>query len=132
MASVFTKIIKGELPSHKVYEDDKAIAILDIHPARDGHVMVIPKKEVDHFDDLDQETYVHLMLIVKKIAKRIKKVLHPERVGVLVYGFDVPHVHVHLIPLYDGKELSLDRDADKEPDHDKLAETAKSLRINGQ
>jgi histidine triad (HIT) family protein len=105
--SVFTKIIKGEIPCHSIYEDDRTIVFLDIRPLNPGHVLVVPKKQVDHLWDLDQADYDYLMLITKKAALRIKEVLKPPRVGMNVEGFGVPHVHMHVYPLYKGLESTI-------------------------
>src|SRR5579862_4346233 len=125
--SVFTKIIKGEIPSHKVYEDDKNLAILDIHPAQDGHVLVIPKKETWWIWDLPDEDYLSLMKAVKKVGERMREVLTPKYVGVSVEGVGVPHVHVHLIPFTTQEEFHRLADQNAEPDHAALAEMAKKL-----
>lgn len=96
--SVFTKIIKGEIPSHKIYEDDKTLAFLDIHPKSPGHTLVVSKKQIDHIWDLPDEDYQALMSACKKIAQRMREVLKVSRVGAKVIGEEVPHAHVHLIP----------------------------------
>lgn len=103
--SIFTKIIKGEIPAHIVYEDEQTIAILTIEPVRDGHVLVIPKKQVDQYIDLDDESYLAVWATVKKIAPRIREVTQKERVGIVIKGIDVPHFHVHLIPFNAGESL---------------------------
>ncbi|HAR73626.1 MAG TPA: HIT family protein [Flavobacteriaceae bacterium] len=99
MASIFTKIINGEIPSYKIAENDKYIAILDAFPLVEGHVLIIPKKEVDKIFDLDKETYLGLMGFSYEIAQAIEKAIPCLRVGVAVVGLEVPHVHVHLVPL---------------------------------
>lgn len=99
MASIFTKIINGEIPSYKIAENDKYIAILDAFPLVEGHVLVIPKKEIDKIFDLDKETYLGLMGFSYEIAQAIEKAIPCLRVGVAVVGLEVPHVHVHLVPL---------------------------------
>ncbi len=104
--SLFTKIIKGEVPSYRVYEDDKTYAFLDIDPLSDGHVLVVPKKQVDKFYDLDDEAYQALFATVKKVAQRIEDVLGV-RAGIVVEGLEVPHAHVHVVPMYDGEVLKL-------------------------
>ncbi len=126
--SIFTKIINGEIPSHKVYEDDKVIAILDIHPVAPGHTMVITKKQVDHVMDLDDELYLHSMKVVKDLSNKIYKVFKPQRMGLVVMGLDVPHAHIHLIPMHGSKEISIDHDMGAEPDHESLAEAAAKLK----
>ncbi|MDR2938310.1 MAG: HIT family protein [Prevotellaceae bacterium] len=99
MTSIFTKIINGEIPCHKVAEDAHYFAFLDINPVAKGHTLVIPKKEVDYIFDLDAETLSGLTLFAQKVAKGIAKVVPCKRVGVTVLGLEVPHAHVHLIPL---------------------------------
>lgn len=128
--SVFTKIIKGEIPAEKVYEDDKALVFLDIHPIQPGHMLVIPKQQVNHFDDLDDETYTHLFLLVKKAAKKLKEVFEPVRVCVRVEGFDVPHAHIHVYPCNNADEFYGDRSRMlKEPDHEALGAMAQRLKL---
>ena len=104
--SVFSKIIRGDIPSHKVYEDEQTYAFLDINPLSDGHVLVVPKKQVDKIYDLDDDTYRALFATVKKVAKRINDVLGV-RAGLVVEGLEVPHAHVHVVPMYDGDVLKL-------------------------
>lgn len=99
MSSIFTKIINGEIPSYKIAEDENFYAFLDINPNTKGHTLVIPKKEVDKLFDLDEETYNGLMSFSRKVALAIERVIPCNRVGVSVIGLDVPHVHIHLIPL---------------------------------
>ncbi|HET7827512.1 MAG TPA: HIT family protein [Candidatus Saccharimonadales bacterium] len=128
--SVFTKIIKGEVPSYKVYEDESTYAFMDIRPLNPGHVLVITKQETDHIWDLDLELYQHLMETTKKVALRIQQVLRPPRVGMNVEGFGVPHVHVHVYPLYKGLESTMAEyiaKADQQAPDEELAEMAKKL-----
>ncbi len=99
MASIFSKIVAGEIPCHKVAEDKNYMAFLDIFPLAKGHVLVIPKKEVDYLFDLDEESYAGLMRFARKVALAIGKVIPCKRVGVAVLGLEVPHAHIHLIPL---------------------------------
>jgi len=98
MATVFTKIIEGEIPSYKVAETDSFFAFLDINPNTKGHTLCIPKKEVNKIFDLDEETYLGLMAFSRRVAIAIEKSIACERVGMSVIGLEVPHVHVHLIP----------------------------------
>jgi histidine triad (HIT) family protein len=125
--SIFTKIIKGEIPSHKIYEDDKTFAFLDIHPQMTGHTLLVPKQQVDQLWDLPEELYHHIWDVAKKIEERLKEVFNPPRVGVAVEGFGVPHVHIHLIPLYKLEDFKKPQDLESEPDHAALAEIAKKL-----
>ena len=106
MASIFTKIILGEIPSYKIYEDENYYAFLDINPNALGHTLCIPKKEVDKLFDLDDETYKGLMIFSKKIAAALKKAVDCQRIGISVIGLEVPHVHVHLIPINKMDDMS--------------------------
>ena len=99
MASIFSKIVAGEIPSYKIAEDENYYAFLDIFPLAKGHTLVIPKKEVDYLFDLDDETLAGLNLFAKRVAKAIDKTIDCKRVGVVVLGLVVPHAHIHLIPL---------------------------------
>lgn len=99
MPTIFTKIINGEIPAYKVAETDKFLAFLDIRPNVKGHTLCIPKEEVNKIFDLDEETYLGLMAFSRKVAKGVEKAIPCKRVGVAVVGLEVPHVHVHLIPL---------------------------------
>jgi histidine triad (HIT) family protein len=130
--SIFTKIIKGEIPSHKVYEDETTIAFLDIHPDEEGHTLVVPKQQVDKIYDLDDEIFTHLWLVAKKIAKHYEDTLG-RRVVFHVVGVDVPHTHIHLVP-YDTKNHSqhdtkMAEKMAKEPDHEALAALAAKLAL---
>lgn len=99
MASIFTRIVKGEIPSFKVAEDEKHLAFLDIQPVSPGHVLVIPKKETDYLFDLSETELCELMVFSQKVAKRMQKAIECKRISVTVIGLEVPHVHVHLIPI---------------------------------
>ena len=99
MATIFTKIIKGEIPSYKIAEDERYFAFLDIFPLAKGHVLVVPKEEVDRIFDLGDETLAGMMLFAKKVALAIETAVPCQRVGVAVIGLEVPHAHIHLIPL---------------------------------
>ena len=105
MASIFTKIVNGEIPAYKVAEDENYFAFLDIFPVTKGHTLVIPKKEVDYLFDLDDEMYTGLQLFAKRVAAGIKKAIPCEKVGVLVLGLEVPHAHIHLAPLQNEADL---------------------------
>jgi histidine triad (HIT) family protein len=125
--SIFTKIINGEIPSHKVYEDEKTLAFLDIYAVIDGHTLVIPKQQVEFVWDLDEEDYLALMETTKKVALRIREVLGVSYVGERIVGVDVPHAHVHLVPFTSVKDFYASEGATREPDHDALAAMAKRL-----
>jgi histidine triad (HIT) family protein len=106
MASIFTKIINGEIPSYKVAETEDFIAFFDINPNAIGHTLCVPKKEVNKIFDLEQDTYMHLMAFSRKVALALRQVVECERIGVSVIGIEVPHVHVHLIPLNSMKDMT--------------------------
>ena len=105
MASLFTKIINGELPSYKIHEDELTYTFLTIEPIQMGHTLIIPKKEVDHFLDADDESYKQVFANSKKIGKAIQKATGCTRVGLSVLGFEVPHFHLHVVPMYDPTDL---------------------------
>lgn len=98
MSTIFTKIVRGEIPSYKIYEDERYYAFLDINPLTEGHTLVIPKEEIDYFFDLPDDLLSGMMVVSRKIAKAIEKVVTCKRVAVVVLGLEVPHAHVHLIP----------------------------------
>ena len=126
MPSLFTKIIEGEIPSHKVYEDDDAFAFLDINPRREGHTLVVPKKEVDYLFDLPQADYEALWDAVRTVAEGVRRATGCARVVVMVLGYEIPHAHVHLIPsdsLEDVPLPPIDAEAGE-----RLAETAEKVR----
>ncbi|MDD4819598.1 MAG: HIT family protein [Flavobacteriales bacterium] len=126
MASVFTKIINGELPSYKVAEDENYIAILDAFPIIKGHVLVIPKQEVDKIYELDEKTYAGLMLFARRVARAVEKAIPCKRVGYSVVGLDVHHVHVHLLPLNGPKDMDLSRPTMTLP-KEEMTEIAKAI-----
>jgi histidine triad (HIT) family protein len=99
MASIFTKIINGEIPSYKIAEDDKHFAFFDINPLAKGHTLVVPKREVDYIFDLSDEEIAGLNIFAKKVAKAIEKNVECKRIGIAVIGLEVPHVHIHLVPI---------------------------------
>ena len=99
MATIFTKIVQGEVPAYKIAEDDHYLAFLDAFPLKKGHVLVIPKKEVDYIFDLEDDLYIGLQLFAKRVAKAMKKVLPCTRIGITVIGLEVPHTHIHLLPI---------------------------------
>ncbi len=109
MASIFSKIINREIPAYIVAEDDKNIAILDINPLVVGHTLVIPKKEVDYYFDLEEKEFNDLNLFAKKVAKAIERVIPCLRVGVAIVGLEVPHTHVHLVPLNSMDDINFSR-----------------------
>lgn len=129
--SIFTKIIKGEIPCHKIYEDEATFAFLDIAPDEVGHTLLVPKQQVDKIYDLDDETYSHLWLVAKKIARHYQATTG-KRVIFHVIGVDVPHAHIHIVP-YDPANHTGDAEhmaAKPQADPEELAATAEKLRID--
>ena len=109
MPSIFSKIVSGNIPAFKVAEDENYVAFLDIFPLVKGHVLVIPKKETDYIFDLDSEEYLGLFSFAKKVAKAMDKTISCERIGVAVVGLEVPHAHIHLVPLHDVYDINFER-----------------------
>ena len=126
MASIFTRIVAGEIPAHKLREDDRFLAFLDIRPIRAGHALVIPKAEIDHLWDLPDDLLGDLFVFAKPVAAAIKAESGAARVGVAVVGVEVPHAHVHLVPLDDVHDIDFRRA--READQDELADMARRLR----
>lgn len=124
MSSIFTKIINREIPAHIIYEDELTLAFLDIRPIQEGHTIVIPKVEVDHLEDLEDEYYDAVMATVRKLSLLLRDELQPERICIKVEGFEVPHAHVHLIPCDTGADFNA---TPENADPDDLAETAERL-----
>lgn len=127
--SIFTKIIKGTLPSYKLYEDEKTLAFLDIHPLQPGHTLVIPKTQIDHLWDLPDEDYQALMATCKKVALHLRQQLGVKRVGIQVIGLDVPHAHVQLVPFDTAEQYHAAQDLNGPVDHEQLAALADKLAI---
>lgn len=127
MASIFSKIISGEIPSHKVAETIDFLAFLDIQPLTRGHVLVIPKAEVDYIFDLDDETYAGLWIFARIVADGIKKAVPCKKVGIAVIGLEVPHTHIHLIPMNRVDDMNFSK-AKLNPTEEELAETAALIR----
>ena len=125
--SIFTKIINGDIPSHKIYEDDDVIAFLDIRPITTGHTLVIPKQQVEFIWDMDDEAYAKLTSVAKKVALRLRERLGVPYVGEQIIGVDVPHAHIHLIPFTHAIEYHKEADQSGEPDHAVLAKVAALL-----
>jgi histidine triad (HIT) family protein len=109
MATIFSKIVKGEIPCYKVAEDDNFLAFLDISPLAKGHTLVIPKKEVDYLFDIDDPTYVALWSFAKRVAKAVREVVPCEKIGVAVIGLEVLHAHIHLVPINSVYDLDFAR-----------------------
>ena len=131
--SIFTKIIHGEIPSHKIYEDEHVIAFLDIYPDEEGHTLVVPKKQIDKIYDLDDEDYTHLWLAAKKVARHYEDILE-KRVIFKVIGVDVPHAHIHVVPYDPANHQQHDAHQEakmaKEPDHGAFSKLAEKLRLS--
>ena len=109
MESIFSKIIAGEIPCYKVAETSEFLAFLDINPLTEGHILVIPKQEVDYIFDLDSETYVGLMLFAQIVASGLKKAISCQRIGISVIGLEIPHAHIHLIPINSIDDMNFSR-----------------------
>lgn len=128
--SIFTKIIKGEIPCHKVYEDDRTLAFMDIHPIQPGHVLVVSKDQVGNFYDLDPTAYQALFVTVQKVAKKLREVFPDKaRIGVMIEGLDVDHAHVKVFPVDTPDQYRSHTDMSAEPDHAALADMAKRLSL---
>jgi histidine triad (HIT) family protein len=127
--TIFTKIIKGEIPCDKVYEDDLVLAFLDIHPVQPGHTLIIPKKQIEFVWDLPLEDYRALMDATLKLARRLREVLGTQYVGERISGDEVPHAHVHLIPFNIIEEFKAQQNMESQPDHAGLAEMAQKLAL---
>lgn len=126
MPSIFNKIISGEIPSYKIAENDKHLAFLDIRPLNPGHTLVVPKKETDYIFDLGDEELADLNIFAKKVAQAIKKAIPCKKVGVMVAGLEVPHVHIHLVPIQEVRDLNFARAQAADPKD--LEETAKKIK----
>jgi histidine triad (HIT) family protein len=109
MATIFTRIINGEIPCYKVAEDDNYFAFLDINPLREGHTLVVPKKETDYIFDLDENQLSGIILFSQKVAKAIKNVIPCNRIGVAIVGLEVPHAHIHLVPMDTMEDINFKR-----------------------
>jgi histidine triad (HIT) family protein len=127
VATVFTKIIAGELPGHFVWRDDLCVAFLSINPTSRGHALVVPRAEVDHWLDLDAEVAAHLTQVAHAIGRAQQAAGSAPRVGLMIAGFEVPHVHVHVVPMSSMLQLDLSS-GDTSPDPDALAQAAEEIR----
>lgn len=128
MATIFTRIINGEIPCHKICEDERYLAFLDIRPLNPGHTLVIPKKEVNYFFHLEDDLLSGLMVFAKKTALAVEKAVSCKRIGVMVAGLEVPHAHVHLVPMQELGDLNFARA--KPADMDELARIAQRIRTH--
>ena len=127
MASVFTRIIAGELPAHFVWQDDSCVAFLSIEPLRPGHTLVVPRVEVDHWIDLDADTVAALMRVARRIARAQQAVYRPTRVGLMIAGLEVPHAHVHVSPIDSMRDMDF-ANAGPFPGDEALAAEAARIR----
>ncbi len=128
--TVFSKFASGELPCDKIYEDDETLAFLDFNPVTKGHTLVIPKQAIDHLDDCPPELYAAVFETVRKVSARLRDKLGAKRIALVVHGLDIPHAHVHVVPLYTGKELKLARRSSPDPSQaEALTKLAKDLLI---
>lgn len=128
MPSVFTRIIRGELPGRFVYRDERCVAFLSIEPVTPGHTLVVPINEVDHWIDLDPALVEHLMIVAQRIGRAIDETFHPRRVALAIVGLDVPHVHIHVCGIEDEHGLDFSR-VDRSPDPEVLTDIAERLRM---
>ena len=129
MASIFTRIIQGEIPCHKITEDDRFFAFLDIMPLAPGHTLVVPKQETDYLFNLDAETYQGLWLFAKKISTAVEAAIPCKRIGVAVIGLEVPHAHIHLVPLNKMDDINFMRPK-MNPSQEELRAIADKIRAN--
>lgn len=129
MSSIFTKIIKGEIPSYKIAEDENYFAFLDIQPLAKGHTLVIPKKEIDYIFNLENDLLSGLMIFAKRTAKALEKTITCERIGIAVIGLEVPHCHIHLVPLNHIGDINFTKTKLKLP-VEELSKIAEEIRKN--
>lgn len=127
MPTLFTRIIQGELPARFVYQDERCVAFLSIAPLRPGHTLVVPREEVDHWIDLDPDLAAHLMQVAQRLGAAQKKAFQPRRIGLMVAGMEVPHVHLHVIPIESESDLDF-RNADPAAQAADLDRAAEALR----
>lgn len=128
MASIFTKIVNGEIPCYKIAEDENYLAFLDVNPNAKGHTLCIPKQEINKIFDMEEEHYLGLMKFSRKVAKAVEKAVECKRIGVAVVGLEVPHVHVHLIPLQDMDDMRFQRKTSLTPEE--FQELAEQIASN--
>jgi histidine triad (HIT) family protein len=127
MASIFSKIVSGEIPSYKVAETESCLAFLDVFPLVEGHVLVIPKKEVDYLFDMEDELYTELQIFAKQVSKAVRNAVPCKRVGVAVIGLEVPHAHIHLVPLNSVGDINFTKEKMK-PSKEELERVSKRIR----
>jgi histidine triad (HIT) family protein len=127
MASIFTKIISGEIPGHKIAETDKFYAFLDVYPLVHGHVLVVPKKETDYIFDIEDKELGEMIVFAKRIAIALKKAVPCKRIGMSVIGLEVPHAHIHLVPMNSANDLNFTQEKLK-PSNEELAQMAEKIK----
>jgi len=127
MASIFSRIVSGEIPCNKIAETDDFLAFLDVMPLAQGHVLVIPKKEVDYIFDMETDAYAGLWTFARQVAKSLKMAIPCKRIGIAVIGLEVPHAHIHLVPMNEVGDINFTRPKLK-PTQEELAETAEKIR----
>ena len=127
MASIFSRIVAGEIPCFKIAEDDDFMAFLDVNPLVEGHTLVIPKKEVDYLFDLEEDKYVGLMSFAKRVSKAVKAAIPCKRIGVAVIGLEVPHAHIHLVPINVMNDINFSK-SKLNPSNEQLEATAKKIK----
>jgi histidine triad (HIT) family protein len=128
MSSIFTKIVNGEIPSYKIAEDENYLAFLDVNPNAKGHTLCIPKQEINKIFDMEEDLYLGLMKFSRKVAKAVEKTVPCKRIGVAVVGLEVPHTHVHLIPLHDMDDMRFQRKV--KLSRDEFEQLASAIRSN--
>ncbi|MFZ4678981.1 MAG: HIT family protein [Flavobacterium sp.] len=128
MSSIFTKIVNGEIPSYKIAEDENYLAFLDVNPNAKGHTLCIPKQEINKIFDMEEDLYLGLMKFSRKVAKAVEKTIPCKRIGVAVVGLEVPHTHVHLIPLHDMDDMRFQRKV--KLSGDEFEQLASAIRSN--
>ncbi|MCU0428568.1 MAG: HIT family protein [Cytophagaceae bacterium] len=129
MSTIFSRIIKGEIPCHKIAENDHYLAFLDVSPLAEGHTLVIPKKEVDYIFDMEDQELAGLHVFAKQVATQLKKAVPCKKIGVAVIGLEVPHAHVHLIPLQTVQDINFSRPK-LSPTQEELKTTAEKIRMS--
>jgi len=127
MPTIFTRIIHGELPGRFVWKDDRAVAFLSINPLRPGHTLVVPRKEIDHWIDLDDDLAGHLMRVARAVGEAQQRAFSPERIGMTILGMEVPHVHLHVVPIESERDMDFAR-AERNPDPSALEKAADNIR----
>ena len=128
MATLFTRIVKGEIPCHKILEDENYLAFLDIRPINPGHTLVITKKEIEYIFDVEDELLSGLVIFAKKVARLIQQEIPCKKIGMMVAGLEVPHVHIHLVPIFEVTDLNFAKA--KPTPHEELAKIAERIRAH--